>query len=98
MEERRKNRRTAMKMSGCVRFSGIDVVVDCEDVSKGGFRFKSRKEYPQGIYVEVAVPYAKSSNNIFCNATISYCLKLPDGQFRHGVTYIKNRGSIGWNP
>ena len=46
MEERRKNRRTAMKTSGCVRFSGVEVVVDCEDISKGGFRFTSRKEYP----------------------------------------------------
>ena len=98
IEERRKNRRTAMKMAACVRFSGVEVVVDCEDVSKGGFRFKSRKEYPEGTYVEAAVPFTKSSTNIFCSAGISYCHKLPDGQFRHGVTYMKNRGPIGWNP
>lgn len=96
IEERRKNRRTTMKMAACVRFSGIDLVVDCEDVSKGGFRFKSSKEYPEGTFVETAVPFTKSSTNIFCPAGISYCHKLPDGQFRHGVTYIKNREAMGW--
>jgi hypothetical protein len=98
MEERRKNRRTAMKPSGCIRFSGVEVVVDCEDVSRGGFRYTSRKEYPEGTRIEAAVPYAKFSTNIFSLACIIYCHKLPDGQFRHGVTYIKTRGSIGWDP
>src|ERR1700674_368983 len=28
MEERRRNRRTAMKTSGCIRFSGVEVIVD----------------------------------------------------------------------
>jgi hypothetical protein len=98
MEERRKNRRAGMKTSACVRFSGVEVVVACEDISKGGFRFTSRKEYPQGTRVEAAVPYTKSSNNIFTLAGIIYCHKMPDGRFRHGVTYIKNRRSIGWDP
>ena len=98
IEERRENRRMAMKTVACVRFSGVEVVVACEDISKGGFRFTSRKEYPAGTRVEAAVPYTKSSNNIFCLAGILYCHKMPDGQFRHGVTYIKTRGSIGWDP
>lgn len=93
-EDRRKNRRTTMKMAACVRFSGIELVVDCEDVSKGGFRFKSQREYPQGTLVETAVPFTKSSNNIFGPATISYCQKTPDGKFRHGVTYIKSRSTF----
>jgi hypothetical protein len=98
MEERRKNRRTAMKTSGCIRFSGVEVVVDCEDVSKGGFRYTSRKEYPEGTRIEAAVPYAKFSTNIFSQASIIYCHKMPDGQFRHGVTYTKTRGWTGWGP
>ena len=48
VEERRKNRRAGMKTSACIRFSGLEVVVACEDISKGGFRFTSRKEYPEG--------------------------------------------------
>lgn len=97
IEERRKNRRAKMKTSACIRFSGMEVVVACEDISKGGFRFTSRKEYPQGIRLEVAVPYTKSSMNIFGLASITYCHKMPDGQFRHGVTFIKTRGSSGWD-
>jgi PilZ domain len=98
MEERRRNRRTAMKTSGCIRFSGLEVTVDCEDVSKGGFRYTSRKEYPEGTRIEAAVPYAKFSTNIFSQASIIYCHKMPDGQFRHGVTYTKTRVWAGWDP
>jgi PilZ domain len=98
IEERRTNRRMPMKTAACVRFSGVEVVVACEDISKGGFRFTSRKEYPVGTRVEVAAPYTKFSTNIFSLAGIIYCHKMPDGQFRHGVTYIKPRGSIGWDP
>jgi hypothetical protein len=98
VEERRMNRRAGMKTLACIRFSGLEVVVACEDMSKGGFRFTSRKEYPQGTRVEAAVPYTKSSNNIFTLAGIIYCHKMPDGQFRHGVTYIKNLRSMGWDP
>jgi hypothetical protein len=97
IEERRKNRRTAMKTAGCIRFSGVEVIVDCEDVSKGGFRFKSTKEYPEGTRIEAAVPYIKFSNNVFSLASIMYCHKIPDGQFRHGVTYTKTSGSVGWD-
>lgn len=98
IEERRKNKRMAMKTSACIRFSGMEFVVACEDISKGGFRFTSRKEYPEGTRVESAAPYTKSSTNIFCLSSIVYCLKMPDGQFRHGVNYTRTRGSIGWDP
>lgn len=98
LEERRKTRRTRMKSAACIRYSGTEIVVACEDISKEGFRFTCPKEYPQGIRIEAAVPYTKSSTNIFCHAGIIYCHKMPDGQFRHGATYAKTRGSIGWDP
>jgi hypothetical protein len=98
IEERRKNKRMAMKKVACIRFSGVEVVVACEDISKEGFRFTSHKEYPEGTRVEAAVPYTKSSTNIFCMSSIIYCHKMPDGQFRHGVNYTRTRGSIGWDP
>jgi hypothetical protein len=98
LEERRKTRRTQMKSAACVRHSGTEVVVACEDISKEGFRFTSPKEYPEGTRIEAAVPYTKSSTNIFCPAGIIYCHKMPHGQFRHGVTYIKTRGPIDWDP
>lgn len=95
--ERRQNRRTTMRAMACVRFSGTEIVVECEDISKGGFRFKSTREYPAGTRVDVAVPYTKSSTNIFCPASISYCQQLPEGKFRHGVNYLKRRESTNWN-
>jgi hypothetical protein len=87
-----------MKMTACIRFSGLEDVVTCEDISKSGFRFVGRKEYRQATRVEVSVPYTKSSNNMFSLASIVYCLKLPDGRYRHGVSYTKTSGSIGWDP
>lgn len=98
LEERRGNRRAGMKAVACVRYAGVEVVVACEDISKGGFRFASRKEYPKGTRVEAAAPYTKFSTNIFIPAAIIYSQKMPDGKFRHGVTYIKSRLPIGWNP
>jgi hypothetical protein len=97
-DERRKNRRTKMKMTACVRYSGLEDIVACEDISKGGFRFIGHREYREGTRVEVSVPYTKSSNNMFSLASITYSHKMPDGQFRHGVSYTKTSGSIGWDP
>ena len=97
-EDRRRNRRAGMKTSACIRFNGGEFVVACEDISKGGFRFTGRKEFPQGTRVETAAPYTESGNNIFTSASIIYCHKMPSGLFRHGVSYIKNRRSIGWEP
>ncbi len=95
-EDRRQSRRTALKAFACIRFSGAEIVVTCEDVSKGGFRFTGRKEYPEGTRIEAAVPYTKNSSNIFSSARIVYCSRLPDGRFRHGVAYTKGGGLMGW--
>ena len=98
IEERRKSKRTPMKAPACIRYAGMEVVVACEDVSKGGFRFLSSKEFPEGTRVEAAVPYTKFSNNIFSHAVVAYCRRLPDGQFRHGMAYVKTSSSLPWDP
>jgi hypothetical protein len=87
--EARKYRRTAMKVAACIRYHGREDIVDCEDVSKGGFRFTGLTEYPKGTRVEASVPYTKSSMNIFSLAAIVHNRKLPDRRFQHGATYIK---------
>jgi hypothetical protein len=88
-KERRRERRTAMKPAACIRWSGREEVVVCEDMSRGGFRFKGRKQYPEGTRIEAAVPYVPSNVNIFVSARIVYHQKLSDGSYRHGVTYLK---------
>jgi len=87
--ERRKERRTSMNFPACIRTDRGETIVECEDVSRSGFRFKSRKAYPEGSRVESAVPYAKSSVNIFVTARIAYTQALSGGFYRHGVAYVK---------
>lgn len=91
-KNRRRERRTPMKVSACIRFAGQEFEVDCDDISKGGFRFTCARQFPEGTRVETAIPFTKNSTNIFSTATIVRCQELPDGQFQHGVEHFK-RGS-----
>src|SRR4029077_792390 len=55
---RRKHPRVKVAYSACVRVPGRgDDVVQCDDMSKGGLRFKSRQQYYARTFIEVAVPY-----------------------------------------
>lgn len=96
-KEKRATKRAAIKMAACIRYSGFDSEVACEDVSRGGFRFRSSTKYPTDMRFEAAVPYAKSGANIFVPARIKYCQELADGEYRHGVAYIKTSSPADWN-
>jgi hypothetical protein len=87
---KRKEKRTAMKVPACIRDSRGEEIVECENVSRGGFRFKSLKMYPAGTPIEASVPYSKNSMNIFVQARIAYQQDLSDGLYRHGVAYTKS--------
>jgi hypothetical protein len=90
-ENRRKHVRTKVSFKGCVRsFASGDDIVSCEDISRGGLRFKSRKSYAVKTYVEVAAPYSPGSPNIFVRGKIVYVQELPgEKYFRYGVAYAK---------
>jgi PilZ domain len=88
--EKRRDKRTAMKGSACIRFHGRESIVDLEDMSRGGFRFKGPINYPIGTQIEAAVPYSKGSVNIFVTCKIAYYRELPDGRHRHGVSYVRS--------
>ena len=88
---RRKHPRVKVSYSACVRHPERgDDVVQCEDMSKGGLRFKSRaKYYPQSL-IEVAVPYQPGQPAIFVPAQIVFAEELPEQRlFRYGVQYLK---------
>ena len=87
---RRKEKRTPMQVPACIRDYRGEHVVECEDVSRGGFRFKSREKYQEGTPIEAAVPYSKNSVNIFVTARIVYQQGLSGGFYRHGVAYVKS--------
>ena len=91
-DNRRKHLRTKVNFKACVRsFAHGDDVVTCEDVSRGGLCFKSRKPYPDKFKIEVAAPYTPGVQNFFIPAEIVYVQELKDEKkFRCGVAYLKN--------
>jgi hypothetical protein len=88
--ERRRQKRTPMKTSAYIRRYGGEEIVECEDVSRGGFRFKSRQAYPVGSLIQAAVLYTKGSGDIFVAGRIAYQQKLDGGFYRHGVAYVES--------
>jgi PilZ domain-containing protein len=89
-ENRRKYVRTKVNCKACIRQPGqtLDVVV-CEDMSRGGLRFKSRKRYFERSTIEIAAPYTPGTQSIFVNARIVYVQELPEEKlFRCGVQYL----------
>ncbi len=88
-ENRRKHPRTKVSYKACVRRSGfLDDVVTCEDMSKGGICFKSRKQYFARADIEIAVPYSPGGNAIFVPAEIAWVVEVTkDKLYRCGVAY-----------
>jgi len=84
--------RTKVNFKACIRsFAHGDDVVACEDVSRGGLCFKSRKPYAERFKVEVAAPYTPGVQNFFTPAEIVHVQELKDEKkFRCGVAYLKN--------
>ena len=88
--QERKAPRISLKVNACIRHSAFgEEVVSTEDVSRGGFRFVSRKDYPLGTVIEAALPYSPGAANIFIPAKIVHKeAGSPEGIFAHGVAYI----------
>lgn len=88
---RRKHPRVKVSYSACVRHPERgDEVVLCEDMSKGGLRFKSRKQYYPNSLIEISAPYHPGQPAIFVPAQVVFVQELPEQQlFRHGVQYLK---------
>lgn len=89
LDNRRKHTRTRVNYKACVRRSGfMDDVVTCEDMSKGGICFRSRKQYFARTEIEVAVPYSPGSNAIFVPAEIAWVAEITkDKLYKCGVAY-----------
>ena len=88
---RRKHVRTKVNFKGCVRsFTFGDDIVSCEDISRGGLCFKSRKQYAEKTEIDVAAPYSPGAPAIFVRAQSVNVLELKQEKlFRCGVCYIK---------
>ena len=63
--------------------------VQCEDMSRGGLRFKSTRRYREETQIEVAAPYSSGQAAIFLAARIVFAQELPEQNlFRYGVQYL----------
>jgi hypothetical protein len=88
IDNRRKHPRARVNYKACIRRSGFtDEVVACEDMSKGGICFSSRKKYFERTAIEIAVPYSPG-NAIFVPAEITWVVEITkDKLYKCGVTY-----------
>lgn len=91
-ENRRKHLRTKVNFKACIRsYAFGDDIVTCEDMSRGGLRFKSRKEYTVKAEIEVAAPYSPGSQAIFVRGQIVHVTELKqERRYRCGVSYAKS--------
>jgi hypothetical protein len=89
--ERRQYPRARVNYSALVRHPERgDDVVQCEDMSRGGLRFKSNKKYYERSLIELAVPYVPGQTPIFVPAQIVSAVELPEEKlFRYGVAYLQ---------
>jgi hypothetical protein len=92
-EHKRKYHRAKAKFRACIRRHGFeDDIVVCEDVSRGGVRFKSRRAYNVNTMFAIAVPYSPGTSSIFSPAQIIYVQELePQKYFRCGAAYIESK-------
>jgi PilZ domain len=88
---RRKHLRIRVNFSACVRHPAhADDIVECENVSKGGLCFHSRRQYAVDSLIEIAAPYSPGEAALFVPAQIRRVEALPGGQvFRYGAAYTK---------
>jgi hypothetical protein len=91
-ENRRKHIRTRANFKACIRtYSFGEEIVTCEDISRGGLSFKSKKEHAPNSDVEVAAPYSPGAQSIFVRGQIVYVVELKqERRFRCGVRYAKS--------
>jgi len=88
---RRRDRRMKVKCNACIRTMGSpDEITVCEDMSRGGFSFQSKRQYSVEAMIEAAVPYTPGATTIFVSAQIANVRELQKGKlFRYGVAYVR---------
>lgn len=87
----RETTRYDTRLMACVRERvGTEEMAVCENVSRQGIAFRSRRKYDEGAQVEVAVPYTQGTANVFIPAVVVHVRPLPTaGLYRHGVKYLR---------
>jgi PilZ domain len=86
----RKSVRLDLHMKALIRDpQNWEEVVVTEDVSRGGFRFTSKKHYGEGWKIEVALPYSEGGHKVFSMARIKHAGRVQGKEdFVYGAAYI----------
>jgi len=92
IHDRQATPRFRTRLAACVRAAGFDLeLAVCENMSRGGLCFRTRRRYSENDILEVAVPYTKGAANIFVPARVIYVQEVPSaGLHRHGAAYLRN--------
>jgi hypothetical protein len=91
---RRRDVRTRVSFTACVLHDGVEEIVQCGNVSKGGFSFRSQKAYVAGSDIGVALPYYPGTQPAFVRATIRHALVLPNDNYHYGVMYAATNRTL----
>jgi hypothetical protein len=94
---RRRDVRTRVSFTACIRQVGAtdEEIVECDNISRGGFSFRSRKAYAEDSAIEVAVPYSPGGHAIFVVAAIRRVETIASGNlFRYGAAYSRKNAAI----
>jgi len=88
---RRRDVRIRVSFTACVRQENFDDdIVECDNISKGGLSFRSRKSYPVGSSINVAAPYSPGVPAIFVIVCIRHVETIASGSlFRYGAAYAR---------
>jgi hypothetical protein len=85
---RRKDRRVRTAITACIRRALFnEEIVTCDDVSRGGIRFRTQKEYLMGGKIEVAVPCTPRTGNIYVLARVAHVRRVGES-FVVGAAFL----------
>jgi len=89
--DRQATPRFRTRLTACVRAAGSDLeLAVCENMSRGGLCFRTRRRFQEADILEIAVPYTKGAANIFVPARVIYVQEVPNaGLHRHGAAYLR---------
>ena len=98
--DRQATPRFRTRLTACVRAAGSELeLAVCENMSRGGLCFRTRRRYSENDILEVAVPYTKGAANIFVPARVIYVQEVPGaGLHRHGAAYLRTGGDGDSDP
>jgi PilZ domain len=89
-QERRRQTRLKVNLKGLITFGGQETPIEVEDMSRGGVRFRARRQFILGLTVRAAIPYTPGGSNIFVSAKICWSKHGPDGTSEYGLQYVKD--------